>query len=186
MGETKVDETIPSETKSKKMVSRSVAIALGIVCILLIAGLGGAMVYYTMIVNDKTSQINELNETLNLGKSIVWYNNYTISQPASDYTAFWWYAEYRNAWVGYLADLPYSGYMSVQVLSSTNSNTYVRAFYSVKGINYDNQKNVGSSGTAVFPIVAPANLTIYVGNINHADMYNHTVTTTTVTITYHY
>jgi hypothetical protein len=39
----------------KKVVRRSVAIALGIICIILIAGLGGAMAYYTMIVNDKNT-----------------------------------------------------------------------------------------------------------------------------------
>jgi hypothetical protein len=39
----------------KKVVRRSVAIALGIISIILIAGLGGAMAYYTMIVNDKNT-----------------------------------------------------------------------------------------------------------------------------------
>jgi len=39
----------------KKVVGRTVAIALGIICILLIAGLGGAMAYYTMIINDKNT-----------------------------------------------------------------------------------------------------------------------------------
>ena len=39
----------------KKVVRRTVAIALGIVCILLIAGLGGAMAYYSMTINNKDS-----------------------------------------------------------------------------------------------------------------------------------
>jgi len=39
----------------KKMIGRTVAIALGIICIILIAGLGGAMAYYTMIINDKNT-----------------------------------------------------------------------------------------------------------------------------------
>jgi hypothetical protein len=43
MSETKVDETKPSEVKPKKMVSRRVAIALGIICIILVAGLGMAL-----------------------------------------------------------------------------------------------------------------------------------------------
>jgi cell division protein FtsB len=37
MSEPKVNETKPSETKQKKMVSRNVAVALGLVCIVLIA-----------------------------------------------------------------------------------------------------------------------------------------------------
>jgi uncharacterized coiled-coil protein SlyX len=63
--ETKVDETKPSEPivnekKPRKVVGRSVAIALGIVCILLIAGLGGAMVYYTMTINNENSELSTL------------------------------------------------------------------------------------------------------------------------------
>jgi predicted PurR-regulated permease PerM len=48
----------------KKMVRRDVAVALGIVCILLIAALGGAMVYYTITINDKNNQINSINAEL--------------------------------------------------------------------------------------------------------------------------
>jgi hypothetical protein len=39
----------------KKVVRRSVAIALGIVCILLIAGIGGTTAYYSMVINDKNT-----------------------------------------------------------------------------------------------------------------------------------
>lgn len=67
--ETKVDETKPSEPivnekKPRKVVGRSVAIALGIVCILLIAGLGGAMAYYTTTINDKNNKIDSINAQL--------------------------------------------------------------------------------------------------------------------------
>ena len=53
-----------NDAKPKKMVGRSVAIALGIGCILLIAGLGGAMVYYTMTINDKNDKIDSINAQL--------------------------------------------------------------------------------------------------------------------------
>jgi hypothetical protein len=43
LSEPKVNETKPSETKLKKMVRRSVPVTLGIACILLIAGMGGAI-----------------------------------------------------------------------------------------------------------------------------------------------
>jgi hypothetical protein len=49
----------------RKMVRRSVAIALGIVCIVLITGLGGAMAYYTMIVADLQNQVNSLQKQVN-------------------------------------------------------------------------------------------------------------------------
>jgi len=44
----------------KKVVSRSVAIALGIICIVLIAGFGGAMLYTVTLLNDKNNQIDSL------------------------------------------------------------------------------------------------------------------------------
>jgi hypothetical protein len=42
----------------KKMVGRNVAIALGIVCIILVAGIGGAMAYYTGQINNKNTDYN--------------------------------------------------------------------------------------------------------------------------------
>jgi predicted nucleic acid-binding Zn-ribbon protein len=39
----------------KKVVKRTVALALGVVCILLIGGLGGAITYYTTTINKKNS-----------------------------------------------------------------------------------------------------------------------------------
>jgi hypothetical protein len=44
MIEIKVDETKLSESKPKKMVSRNVAVALGIICIVLVAVLAGTVV----------------------------------------------------------------------------------------------------------------------------------------------
>jgi hypothetical protein len=54
-----MNETKPIKTKQKKVVSRNVAIALGTICIILLAGLGGAMGYYTAQVNDKDSTYND-------------------------------------------------------------------------------------------------------------------------------
>jgi hypothetical protein len=76
--ETKPSETKPSETKPKKMHSRSVAVALGIICILLIAGLGGAVAYYTVKLNDKENQINSANNTINQLNANMTDQNSTI------------------------------------------------------------------------------------------------------------
>jgi hypothetical protein len=54
-----------SETKPKKMVRRSAAIALGIICILLVAGLGVAITYYTITINNKDTTINNDDATIN-------------------------------------------------------------------------------------------------------------------------
>jgi hypothetical protein len=48
----------------KKTARRSVAIALGIICIVLASGLVGALVYYVSLVNDKDSAISVLNSQI--------------------------------------------------------------------------------------------------------------------------
>ena len=47
----------------KKLVGRSVAIALGIACIILVVGIGGVMAYYTMQINNKDSTYNDFVST---------------------------------------------------------------------------------------------------------------------------
>jgi hypothetical protein len=49
-----------SEKKPKKMVSRNVAVAFGIICIILAVSLVGAFAYYTPMINDKNSIITNL------------------------------------------------------------------------------------------------------------------------------
>ncbi|MGD0159108.1 MAG: helix-turn-helix domain-containing protein [Candidatus Bathyarchaeia archaeon] len=51
-------------TTSRKVVRRSVAISLGIICILLIASLGGALAYYTMIIHNKENELGSANNTI--------------------------------------------------------------------------------------------------------------------------
>jgi DNA-binding transcriptional ArsR family regulator len=41
------------------------ALALGVICVLLIASLGGTITYYTMAINNKQSELNSANLTLN-------------------------------------------------------------------------------------------------------------------------
>lgn len=41
----------------KEVVRRIVALALGVICILLIAGLGGAIAYYAVTINNKDSTL---------------------------------------------------------------------------------------------------------------------------------
>jgi nitrate reductase NapE component len=46
MSETKVNETKPSEPRPKKIVRRIVAMAFGMICIILAVGLVGVFAYY--------------------------------------------------------------------------------------------------------------------------------------------
>ena len=180
----------------KKVVRRNVAIALGIACIILIAGLGGAMAYYSMVVNDKNTtygsyvsshahtnseydslssqntnlqnQLNDLTSNLKLEKSEVWVTSQTVSQTAGSYSSWTHSANY-------------AGYVSVQVESSTTDKTYIRFLWNTPGIDYYKRIYVGVSGAGAFPVLPYSNLEVRVGNSNWFDG-----ATETVTITYHY
>jgi len=134
----------------KKVVGRNVAIALGIICVILAVGLVVAIANYNSIINLK--------------KSTVWIDRQTVSQPAGSYTYWRFYA-------------PYAGYVSVRVHSSTTDNTYVRVIWSSHGVNYDHSITVGVSGTAVFPVL-PGSIEIRVGNLNLFSGATETVTIT--------
>jgi len=56
-----MNEAKSTKTTPRKVVGRNVAIILGIICVLLIASLGGAMAYYTMTINNKDNNLNTLN-----------------------------------------------------------------------------------------------------------------------------
>jgi hypothetical protein len=49
------------ETKQSKVVRRSVAIALGMMCIILVAGISGAVAYYLSVLNNKDRTISSQN-----------------------------------------------------------------------------------------------------------------------------
>jgi nitrate reductase NapE component len=139
-GGSKMGEVKPSETKPKKMVARNVAIALGIICIVLVVGLVGAFAYYASQISSLNSEVGNLTYIASLDKSTVWVNDTTVTQTASNYTSWSFSADY-------------AGYVSVNVQSSTTNNTYVRVIYSAYSINYDNTITVGTSGTASFPVL---------------------------------
>jgi hypothetical protein len=135
----------------KKVVRRSVAVGLAIVCILLTAGLGGAMAYYVSThhhtdsdYDSLSSQNTSLYNIVNLANSTVWVNDTTVTQTASNYTSWHFYGSY-------------AGYVLVSVQTSTTNTTYVEviysAVYSAYNINYDNTITVGTSGTVAFPVL---------------------------------
>jgi hypothetical protein len=131
----------------RKVVRRSVAVGLGIVCILLITGLGGAMAYYVSTHHHADSDYDSLNSQntnlyniVNLANSTVWVNDTTVTQTASNYTSWYFSASY-------------AGYVLVNVQTSTTDTTYVEVTYSAYGVYYDNTITVGTSGRAAFPVL---------------------------------
>jgi uncharacterized coiled-coil protein SlyX len=59
---------------------RSAVVALGIVCILMIATLGGAIAYYTMTINNKQSELDSANKTIDLLNETIAKQNDAIDQ----------------------------------------------------------------------------------------------------------
>jgi hypothetical protein len=59
------------ETKETKIARKSVLIALGIICIILVACLGGVVAAYTLMINDKSNTISSLNYQISQLKSNV-------------------------------------------------------------------------------------------------------------------
>jgi hypothetical protein len=151
------------ETKPKKMVSRNVAAALGIICIVLVAGLGSAIVYYTMTINDR-------DQIVNLTRSKVWVNNQTISQPELSTTNWTFKADY-------------AGYISVQVYNST-AIPAADVIYSYQGLYYN---QILEGPTEVFPVM-PTTIEIRVANGNGLNIPDAEIILEnyTITITYYY
>jgi hypothetical protein len=166
----------------KKVVKRSVAVALGIVCIILAVSLVGAFAYYIPIVNNDNNTISSLTSIVSLANSTVWVNDETVSQGAGAYTNWTFSASY-------------AGYVSVFIQTSTVSGTHVQVVYSwygvrygVKfnqdssyGVNFNQEITVSAGSSAVFPLLPSSSITVGVGNGNILSS-----ATETVTITYYY
>jgi len=190
----------------KKVVRRNVAIALGIACIILIAGLGGAMAYYSMVVNDKNTTYGSYVSSHAHTNSE--YDGYVSSHSHSnsDYDSLQNQVndltsnlrlEKSEVWVtsqtvsqtagsysSWTHSANYAGYVAVQVESSTTDKTYIRFLWNTPGIDYDKTILVGVSGSGAFPVLPYSNLEVRVGNSN--SLWFGVGATETVTITYYY
>ena len=154
-----------------KMVRR-IAVLLGIICIILIiviaylstnilSGQNNRSTYNSYVSTHShsnadydalQSQVNDLNDTLNLGKYVVWING-TISNTVG----------YVETWKPTTA-ISYAGYVTVQVESLTgNNNTFVEMTYSSTDYNADFRQLVGTNGTEAFPILPTTNLEVNFG-----------------------
>lgn len=170
----------------KKVVSRNIAIGIGVLCIILLVSMVGIALHYASVQKDKDSQIADLQNQVtfdsstidrltaivNLTNSTVWVNHESINQPAGNSS---------NTYTSWSYSVSYAGYVVVDILSSSNSNTYVELKYSWNGVNYDNTVNVGSGGSAWFPVLPSNNIDVRV--INNSFF---TGASETLTITYWY
>jgi cell division protein FtsL len=188
----------------KKVVNRTMVIALGLTCLILAAGLVGSIAVYMPMVNNLQSQITEKDNTISsLNRNITDLQN-TVNQLSVNQSVIA-ELEKENAYLSttfinitklQLYDLMVdnqtvnqaaganttvfnnivglAGYVTVDVRSNSTT-TYVEVIYSSYGVNYDNSVTVGTSGTAVFPVL-PGTVEIRVGNTEAVDSVDATVT----------
>jgi len=156
------------EVVEKKVVSRNLAI---IVIVILSAGLIVEIANYTSITY-----------IANLGMYTDWLYSPNVIVLANSYTDWTFSASYAGYVSVYVKTRNISAMAFTDVATPIEANAYVRVIYSAYGVQYDNRVNVGTEGTAVFPILPCSNIEIRVGNTNSYGL-NFSAT---VTITYHY
>jgi hypothetical protein len=181
-----------SEQKpEKKVVSRTVAIALGIICIVLAVVLIGAIMNYTAIISGKdnsitsiTSQNNQLQTWLNGNKtdrnivnlvdSVVWLNQTSPIQVLAGSTTW-----EESGCCGPRTIAPYAGYLNCTLISPYAYNISFRVYYTSYGVNYDHTIRALPGQTVSFPVLP--------GQIGFLVQRSSNVSTTeTVTIIYYY
>jgi hypothetical protein len=173
----------PGVTNPKKMVSRNVAIALGLICIALIGSLAYFAVTEQNTINSLQSQVKDLNDIVDLSNSSVWVENYTVSVTGGQMNA---------PLILYIAD--YAGYLLVGA-SSTNNDTRLSVSYSLPlpktGTYFYNEVvNVSTyQQWNAFPIL-PTNNTNWIGGDTGVDVYvgclNSESANVTISMIYYY
>jgi hypothetical protein len=179
------------ETEPKKMVSRNVAFALGIICVILIGSLAGAIAYYTTVVNGKDNTISSLDSQLsNVNGNFSNYEllkDFTVIANNQTVVPF---ANFTGGYAGYEFQFQalYSGYVSVTVNDSTENPTTARLIYFNIDYSLENDVEIPINRTYNFPVTgtlspdeaAPAFVEILFKNPVYAD------DSATVTIVYYY
>jgi hypothetical protein len=178
----------------KKMVRRSVAFALGITFIILIAGLSGAFAYYIIDKNNnisalntqisgKDSQINSLNDTITVLNSTVRdlndtvyllrvidvYNTSTIVQTDPPFDGLDLPATFvddSHAQIGNFAlDNDFSYAGYIVVkINSTSNDTYINYTCASHFGTFHLQTDIGMNGTTTLPVLP---LSIY--SVHHPE-----------------
>jgi hypothetical protein len=182
------------EIKPKKVVSRNVAVALGIICVILVASLSGTLIETLNALNDANQQNknlqNQLDDVAALVMSVVSLRNYSVSIPGGKY----WEQEFitSNYPSNWTSNFP--GVLEIIVVPS-NPNLWIRVHWTYLSalrtppfsaeISYLNKEYMQNSTTAYyFPVVVSS---AFVG-FDDFDVGNNSTQTITanVTVTYYY
>ena len=118
---------------------------------------------YTAVLSDASS----FNSILQLQESGTLYDTSSVTQEANSTTNLW------------NDQLDYAGYVIVQATATANT-TYAEVIYSYNGANFDYTQLIGTSGSAVFPVL-PGIVQVNIGNTNQSS-----TNTIAATATYFY
>lgn len=187
------------------MMRRSVAVALGITCIILAVGLVGAIANYALIISDRDNTIASLNSQVfqlntnatNMQKQIDSLNsNVTSLQNQVDNLTDALNLGESTVWVSggtvnimdgsptYEENAAFAGYISVEV--SSQYNVTVEVGYLSHGVSHQNSIIVGNIGTAFFPVLPSSNISIYIFQTFSIPFILTGPLYATATITYYY
>lgn len=170
-----------SEIEPKKMIRRGVAVALGIICIILVACLGGLMAYYTFAISDRDNTISSKNNQIDSLNTQISRKNSQISQLNSNLTnlqnqvnnltdvlnlnrsTVWVSGKEVNLWSRdpvYEGNVTYAGYIVVHVSTGWPNNTLVMN-YTFQDLNYENKTFFSGDVTATFPVLPSSNIKVF-------------------------
>ena len=98
LGSSKMSGTKPSETKPRRMVGRSIAVALGIICVVLVASLAGTVMVFTVENTNLQNQVNDLTNIVNHEKTVseICLNNKTLSLSPQANVSVFFYTPYSG------------------------------------------------------------------------------------------
>jgi hypothetical protein len=113
--------------------------------------------------SDYSSSYSDLQKIVQLGDSGI-MNQTSFTQDANGTTLLW-----NDA-------VDYAGYVVIQGQASATT-TYAQVLYTFGTYNFNYNQTIGTSGTAVFPVL-PGALQVIIGNVNQtsANSGNATVT----------
>ena len=138
-----------------------------------IASLQSQLQQYANLNDTITSLYDEISnyeQLLALQKNSVIYPQQTLTQTPNSETTI------------YTGTTIYAGYVAVQVTSSDANSTYAQVSYSFGETNFSYNQTIGTSGTALFPVLpSPAadSFRVLIGN-TQTDIANATTTVSAI------
>jgi cell division protein FtsL len=133
---------------------------------------------YQNQITSLNEQISSLNEQISyLNDQLSGYYNVAIMNSSSILLSQQLVTQDANSTTSIFSSaIYYAGYVTIQATASANT-TFVEVNYSYAGSTFDYNKTIGTSGTAVFPVL-PGTLLINIGNTNQTAANNATVSAT--------